>query len=295
MAVQTRALVSVKWLADAIKSNGIGRNLRVLDTSWYLPKLLRNAKRDFKQTHIPGALFFDIDHCSDRNTPLDHMLPPVRRLTEYVGELGIGNDTHVVVYDASEHGVFSAPRVWWMFRVFGHSSISVLDGGLKKWLSEGNPVTNMKANVEPTEFRATLDRSSVKTYEDMLKNVDTKEFQVVDARPAGRFRGIDPEPRDNTEPGHIPGSFSMPFTSFLAPSGELLPPEDLKEMFARAGVDLSRPICVTCGSAVTACHVALAAHQCGHPGVSVYDGAWSEWYARASPENVISEGMGKHR
>ncbi|XP_076129044.1 3-mercaptopyruvate sulfurtransferase-like [Alosa pseudoharengus] len=295
MAVQTKALVSARWLADAIKANRIGPNLRVLDSSWYLPKLLRNAKKDFKQRHIPGALFFDIDHCSDRNTPLDHMLPPARRLTEYVGELGIGNNTHVIVYDASEYGAFSAPRVWWMFRVFGHESVSVLDGGLKKWLSEGHSVTDGKSKAEPTEFRATLNRSWVKTYEDMLKNIDTKEFQVVDARPAGRFLGVDPEPRDNTEPGHIPGSISMPFTSFLGPSGELLSPDQLKELFRQAGVDLGRPICVTCGSGVTACHVALAAHRCGHPGVAVYDGAWSEWYTRAAPENVISKGRGKHR
>lgn len=197
MALQTKALVSGRWLADAIKGNRIGPNLRVLDASWYLPKLSRNAKKDFKKTHIHGAHFFDIDHCSDRNTPLDHMLPPVRRLAEYAGELGIGNDTHVVVYDASEFGAFSAPRVWWMFRVFGHNSVSVLDGGLKKWLNEGHPVTDVKSKAEPSEFRPTLNRSWVKTYEDVLKNIDTKEFQVVDARPAGRFRGVDSEPRDS--------------------------------------------------------------------------------------------------
>ncbi|XP_028829106.1 3-mercaptopyruvate sulfurtransferase-like [Denticeps clupeoides] len=289
------ALVAARWLADAVRSGRVGGNIRVLDASWYLPKLLRDGRSDFAKRHVPGAHFFDLDRCSDRRTPLDHMLPPEGRFRESVGRLGVGNDTHVVVYDASEFGAFSAPRVWWMFRVFGHASVSVLDGGLRRWLDEGRPVTAAHRGPEPAEFSGRLDRSRVKTYEDVLRNVDSREFQVVDARPAGRFRGLEPEPRDNTEPGHIPGSINMPFTSFLDPSGTFLPAERLTELFERAGVDLGRPLCATCGSGVTACHVVLAAHLCGHPGVSVYDGAWSEWYTKATPENVISEGLGKHR
>ncbi|XP_052369193.1 3-mercaptopyruvate sulfurtransferase-like [Oncorhynchus nerka] len=294
MALQARAIVASKWLLDAVKDQRVGPKLRVLDTSWYLPKLRRNAKSEFKKRHIPGAAFFDIDQCCDKTSPLDHMLPSERIFADYVGNLGIGNDTHVVVYDASNFGAFSAPRVWWMFRVFGHSSVSVLNGGLKNWANEGLPVSDRYSRPEQTEFKASLNRSWVKTYEDILDNLDSKEFQVVDARPGGRFRGVDPEPRDNTEPGHIPGSISMPFSSFLSPSGHLHPREDLQTMFTLAGVDLSHPLCVSCGSGVTACHVALAAHECGHPGVSVYDGAWSEWYTRAVPEHVISVGFGKH-
>uniref|UniRef100_A0A3Q3WCE2 Sulfurtransferase n=1 Tax=Mola mola TaxID=94237 RepID=A0A3Q3WCE2_MOLML len=251
-----RALLTTKRLADAMKVQG---KMRILDTSWYLPKQRRNAKSEFKKKHIPGAAFFDIDQCCDKTSPLDHMLPTASVFADYVGNLGIDNDTHVVLYDASEFGAFSGPRVWWMFRVFGHSEVSLLNGGLRNWELEGRP-----------------------------------KFQVVDARPAGRFKGLDPEPRDNTEPGHIPGSISMPFHSFLSQSGHFLPQEQLQALFARAGVDLSRPVCVSCGSAVTACHVVLAAHECGHPGVSVYDGGWSEWYTRAVPEHVISEGRGKH-
>uniref|UniRef100_A0AAZ3RF33 Rhodanese domain-containing protein n=1 Tax=Oncorhynchus tshawytscha TaxID=74940 RepID=A0AAZ3RF33_ONCTS len=178
----SRAIVASKWLLDAVKDQRVGPKLRVLDTSWYLPKLRRNANSEFKKRHIPGAAFFDIDQCCDKTSPLDHMLPSERIFADYVGNLGIGNDTHVVVYDASNFGAFSAPRVWWMFRVFGHSSVSVLNGGLKNW---------------QTEFKASLNRSWVKTYEDILDNLDSKEFQVVDARPGGRFRGVDPEPRDS--------------------------------------------------------------------------------------------------
>ncbi|XP_036409174.1 3-mercaptopyruvate sulfurtransferase-like [Megalops cyprinoides] len=294
MAMHTRALVAAKWLADAVKANRIGPSLRVLDTSWYLPKLKRNAKNEFKQKHIPGASFFDIDECCDKTSPLDHMLPTEHEFADYVGSLGIGNETHVVVYDGSDFGSFSAPRVWWMFRVFGHSLVSVLDGGLKNWVQEGYPLTAEYSKPEPTEFRASLNRSWVKSYEDIVENLESKQFQLVDARSTGRFRGIEPEPRENTEPGHIPGSVSMPFYSFLAPSGTELPAEALAEMFREAGVDLTRPLCASCGSGVTACHVVLAAHLCGHPGVPVYDGAWSEWYTRAAPEHVVSEGRGKH-
>ncbi|KAK1798832.1 hypothetical protein P4O66_007121 [Electrophorus voltai] len=291
---QTKALVTARWLSEAIKTR-TGSSVRVLDASWHLPKLQRIAKSDFKKRHIPGALFFDIDRCSDISSPMDHMLPTEKVFAEYVGNLGIANDSHVVVYDASECGAFSSPRVWWMFRVFGHSSVYVLNGGLKHWISEGYPLTDKCKRPEPTEFKATLNRSWVKTFEDILNNTDTKTFQLVDARPLGRFRGTDPEPRDNTEPGHIPGSTNIPFTSFLAPSGLLLPPDELRALFQQAGVDLQQPLCVTCGSAVTACNVALAAYECGQPDVSVYDGGWSEWYTRAVPELVLSEGRGKHR
>ncbi|XP_041840002.1 3-mercaptopyruvate sulfurtransferase-like [Melanotaenia boesemani] len=291
MALQARALVTSKWLAEAVKVRG---KLRVLDTSWYLPKLLRHAKSEFKKRHIPGAVFFDIDQCCDKTSPLDHMLPSEKVFADYVGNLGIESDSHVVVYDCSEFGAFSAPRVWWMFQVFGHSTVSVLNGGLVNWVLEGRPVNDQYVRPTRTEFKASVNRSWVKTYEDILNNLDTKEFQVVDARPSGRFRGLDPEPRDNTEPGHIPGSINIPFYSLLSSSGHFLPKEQLRDLFIHAGADLTRPICVSCGSAVTACHVALAAHECGHPGVYVYDGGWSEWYTRAVPENVISEGRGKH-
>ncbi|MBN3295114.1 THTM sulfurtransferase, partial [Amia calva] len=280
MALQT--LIAARWLAEALKSNRIGPSLRVLDTSWYLPKLKRDAKKEFRQRHIAGAGFFDIDQCCDKTSPLDHMLPTEDEFADYVGRLGIGNQTHVVVYDASDFGSFSAPRVWWMFRVFGHQAVSLLDGGLKNWLREGHPVTGEYSKPEQTD------------YEDMLDNLESKRFQVVDARPQGRFRGVEPEPRDNTEPGHIPCSISLPFTSFLSEAGMEKPTQELRSLFKGAGVDLGKPLCVTCGSGVTACHVALAAHLCGHPGAAVYDGAWSEWYTRALPEHVISEGRGKH-
>ncbi|KAA0706001.1 3-mercaptopyruvate sulfurtransferase [Triplophysa tibetana] len=293
-AAQTRALVAARWLADAVKSNRVGPNLRILDASWYLSKLNRSAKDEFKQTHIPGASLFDIDECCDKSSEFDHMLPSKGEFADYVGNLGIGNNTHVVVYDASDFGSFSAPRVWWMFKVFGHNSVSVLDGGFKSWLREGHPVTDQYTKPQRTEFKATFNGSWVKTYKDVLENTKTKTVQVVDARANGRFRGVEPEPRANIEPGHIPGSINMPFASFMdKTTGMELPVEELSKLFLQAGVDMQKPFWVTCGSGVTACHIALAAHLCGHLGVCLYDGAWNEWFTKAAPEHVMSEGKGK--
>ncbi|XP_062387565.1 3-mercaptopyruvate sulfurtransferase [Sardina pilchardus] len=294
MAGQVRALVAAKWLAEAIKNNQVGPKLRILDSSWYLPKLNRNVLEEFNQRHIPGASIFDIDECCDKTSTSDHMLPSETEFAAYVGNLGISNDTHVIVYDTSDFGGFAAPRVWWMFRFFGHESVSVLNGGMKNWLNEGHPVSSEYSKPERADFRSTTTNSSwVKTYEDVLQNVSTKQFQVVDARANGRFRGIEPEPRPTTEPGHIPGTINMPFPNFMDSAGLEKDPEELARMFQQAGVDLKKPFWVTCGSGVTACHIALAAHLCGHPGVSLYDGSWSEWFARAAPEHVISEGKGK--
>ncbi|XP_028310654.1 3-mercaptopyruvate sulfurtransferase-like [Gouania willdenowi] len=286
MSLQARALVSSRWLAQALQTQAQTQALKapeklcVLDSSWFMPKVCRDARSEFEKKHIPGASFFDIDQCCDKTSPLDHMLPSEQLFADYVGQLGIHRDTHVVVYDVSEFGAFSSPRVWWMFRVFGHQAVSVLDGGLRCWELHGIPVTDKYTRPAPTEYKASLNRSWIKSYQDILDNLETKKFQVVDTRPLGRFRGLEPEPRGNTDPGHIPGSISIPFHSFLSPSGHFLRQEQLQEQFSRAGVDLSRPVCVVCGSAVTACHVVLAGHECGHTGMSVYDGGWSEKFTR---------------
>lgn len=191
-----RALVSAKWVSEAIKSPQPGLAVRLLDASWYLPKMKRDPRREFEERHIPGAAFFDIDQCSDRTSPYDHMLPSTDDFAEYVGKLGVGNDSHVVVYDGSDQGLFSAPRVWWMFRAFGHDAVSLLDGGLKNWQREGYLLSSGKSRTAPAEFHASLDKSLVKSHEDIKKNVESRHFQLVDARSAGRFRGIEVEPRN---------------------------------------------------------------------------------------------------
>lgn len=288
-----RALVSAQWVAEALKSPRSSQPLKLLDASWYLPKLGRDARREFEERHIPGAAFFDIDRCSDHTSPYDHMMPSATHFADYAGSLGVSAATHVVIYDGSDQGLYSAPRVWWMFRAFGHNSVSLLDGGFRHWLSQNLPISSGKSHSEPAEFCAQLDPSFIKTHEDILENLDARSFQVVDARAAGRFQGTQPEPRDGIEPGHIPGSVNIPFTEFMTSEGLEKSPEEIQRLFQEKKVDLSKPLVATCGSGVTACHVALGAFLCGKPNVPVYDGSWVEWYMRARPEHIISEGRGK--
>lgn len=287
-----RALVSAQWVSEALRAPR-GQPLQLLDASWYLPKLGRDARREFEERHVPGAAYFDIDQCSDQASPYDHMLPSAEHFAQYVGGLGVGADTHVVVYDASDQGLYSAPRVWWMFRVFGHRAVSLLDGGLRHWLRLGLPLSSGPSRPQPTRFTATLYPAFVKTHEDIRDNIHTRRFQVVDARAAGRFRGLDPEPREGVEPGHIPGTVNIPFTDFMTEEGLEKSPEDIRRLFEEKKVDLSQPLVATCGSGVTACHVALGAYLCGKPNVAVYDGSWVEWYMRAKPGDIVSEGQGK--
>ncbi|XP_035127685.1 3-mercaptopyruvate sulfurtransferase isoform X1 [Callithrix jacchus] len=322
-----RALVSAQWVAEALRAPRAGQPVQLLDASWYLPKLGRDARREFEERHIPGAAFFDIDQCSDRTSPYDHMLPRAENFAEYAGRLGVGAATHVVIYDASDQGLYSAPRVWWMFRAFGHRAVSLLDGGLRHWLRQDLPISSGKSHPVPAAFTAQLDPAFIKTYEDIKENLESRRFQVVDCRAAGRFRGTEPEPRDGwsevaqsrliatstglrrpsrlsltlplkaaaggIEPGHIPGTVNIPFTDFLTQEGLEKSPEDIRHLFQEKNVDLAKPLVATCGSGVTACHAALGAYLCGKPDVPIYDGSWVEWYMRAPPEDVISEGRGK--
>uniref|UniRef100_A0A8D0H4U1 Sulfurtransferase n=1 Tax=Sphenodon punctatus TaxID=8508 RepID=A0A8D0H4U1_SPHPU len=282
-----RALVSTKWLAESVRANRIGPSLRVLDASWYSPGT-REAQKEYRERHIPGASFFDIEECKDKSSPYELMLPSEAHFADYVGHLGISNDTHVVVYDGDDLGSFYAPRAWWMFRVFGHRTVSVMNGGFKNWVKEGHPVTSEASRPEPAVFKATLDRSLLKTYEEIVENMQSKRFQVVDSRSEGRFRGTEPEP-GGLEPGHIPGTQNMPFFNFLTADGFEKNTEELHNMFQEKKVDLSKPLIATCRKGVTACHIAMAAYLCGKPDVAIYDGSWSEWFRRAPPEHKISE------
>ncbi|KAM9391428.1 thiosulfate sulfurtransferase-like [Pholidichthys leucotaenia] len=294
MGVQTQALVSVKWLSGMVKRNLVGPHLRILDTSWYLPMMNRDGKKEFAQSHIPGASFFDIDECTDRTSKFDHTLPSEEDFADYVGNLGVSNHSHVVVYDASDYGAFSCTRVWWMFRLFGHPQVSVLNGGFRNWVREGHPVTAEYTKPEAVRFKpGTMKRAWVKSFEDMRDNISAQDFQVVDVRPHGRFRGVEPEPREGVQPGHIPGSKCMPFDKFVDGDGMMLSTQELKRFFEKSQVDLSKLLCGTCGSGVTGCHVVLAAHLCGAPGACVYDGSWYEWFTKAPPEHIASEAKSK--
>jgi thiosulfate/3-mercaptopyruvate sulfurtransferase len=267
-------LVSTEWLAKHLGAP----DLRVLDGTWHMPQLKRDARAEFAKAHVPGAVFFDIDAIADHSTTLPHMLPAAEAFAEAVGALGIGSGDRVVVYDV--RGVVSAARVWWTFRVFGHDAVAVLDGGLKKWRAEGRPVESGSAASPRRTFTARPRPELVRDLDAMRANLTSRGAQVLDARSAGRFAGTEPEPRAGLRGGHIPGSLNLPYETLYRADGTLKPPDELAGAVGAAGVDLGRPVVTTCGSGVTASVLALALYLLGRQDVAVYDGSWSEWGGR---------------
>lgn len=271
-------LVSTAWLAERLGQSG----LVILDTSWYLPALGRDADGEYRAGHIPGALFFDLDLASDSNTPLPHMLPGDAEFAAYAGGLGVGNQSVVVAYDGSGTNM-SAARVWWMFRAFGHEAVAVLDGGLGKWRAEGRPLALGEARSAPAVFRGRLDRSGVRDLGDVRDMLASGNAQVVDLRSAGRFTGAEPEPRPGLPSGHMPGAVSLPHTELVRPDGTALAESELRERIIRAGVRFDRPVVATCGSGTSACNLLLALHRLGYGAGQLYDGSWTEWAGRGMP------------
>ncbi len=267
------ALVDTGWLAAHLEAPDV----RVVDASYYLPKEGLDPRAEFEASHIPGAVFFDIDDIADSDSSLPHMLPSPEKFSSKVRRLGLGDGVRIVVYD--QRGIWSAARAWWSFRVFGHEDVAVLDGGLPKWLNEGHRVEDGPVQAaQPRHFTARMNTLLVRDKAQVLTNLKAQREQVLDARAAGRFTGETPEPRAGMRGGHIPGSRSLPFTELLEPEAQtLLPAEALRARFAAAGIDLKRPVVTSCGSGVTAGVLALGLHLLGHRQVAVYDGSWSEW------------------
>lgn len=267
------ALVTAEWLADHLSAPDI----RVVDGSWYLPMMGRNAKQEYLDGHIPGAVFFDLDDISDTDSPFPHMLPAPEKFSSRMKQLGVGDGHHVVAYDGA--GLFSAARIWWMFRAMGHDNVSVLDGGLPKWMADGHALAAGSETAGVRHHTARPNNFIVRDIDDMKRNLETGREQVIDARSRGRFTGQDPEPRPELSSGHMPGSLSLPFNELLNEDGTLKSEHKLRNAFEHAGVDLRKPIVTTCGSGVTAAIPYLALTVLGHRNVALYDGSWSQWAA----------------
>jgi thiosulfate/3-mercaptopyruvate sulfurtransferase len=277
---QVSPLVSCEWLAEHLHDSGI----RVLDASWYLPSDNRSAAMEHARCRIPGARFFDIDKIADLSNPLPHMLPTAEHFEITCSQLGIGADHHVVIYDGK--GIFSAPRARWMFRVFGHRRVSILEGGLPRWQTLGLPTHTAKGmgpQTPTSRFIAQMQHQSIADCADVVAALANGNAQVVDARSHNRFVGAQPEPRAGLACGHMPGALNLPFANVLTDDGGFFLPKDtLKTEFAKSGIDLTVPMIASCGSGITACIIALAAELLGQDRVAVYDGSWAEWGADAS-------------
>ena len=268
-------LVSTAWLAEHLGEP----RLRVVDVSWHMPDSGRDPEAEFEDSHIPGAVFFDLEANSAQDTPLPHMLPTAEEFGRSMSALGLSNDGTIVVYDSS--GVnLSAPRAWWMFRVMGHEAVAVLDGGFGKWTAEGRPVERGNATPEPGKFVARLDAGRVASMAQVQEIASAGDVQVVDARSPGRFEGTEPEPRPGLRSGHIPGSRNVHFRSLVRVDGTLRPAAELRQLFDAAGVDITRPVVASCGSGVTACTIVHALEVLGQREARVYDGSWSEYGVR---------------
>jgi thiosulfate/3-mercaptopyruvate sulfurtransferase len=269
----SRWLVTTQWLAERLRDPNI-----VVVGSHYLPvQKPGDAQAEYRAGHIPGAVFFDIEAVSDHSTDLPHMLPGTTQFDEAAGQLGIGDGDTVVIYDSPS--LFSAPRVWWMFRLFGAKSVFILDGGLPKWKAEGRPLDTGDVKRAARKFTAVMNVGAVALTDDVRMALADESAQVVDARSAERFAGRAPEPRPGLHSGHMPGALNVPYDRLLE-NGRLASRDRIASAFTAAGVDIDKPIITTCGSGVTAAILSFALEALGKEPKKLYDGSWAEWGGR---------------
>ena len=266
-----KTLVSTEWLHAHLKDP----DLRILDGSYYLPQMGRDPRAEYDAAHIPNARFFDIDDVSDHGSDLPHMVPPVEKFMSRMRAMGVGDGHQVVVYDGM--GLFSAARVWWLFKLMGQNNIAVLDGGLPKWQSEGRPVEDLPPVIRDRHMTVRRQNQMVKDVTQVSAASKLGDYEIIDARSPGRFRGEEPEPRAGLRPGHIPGSKNVCFKDLLNADQTMKNPVEIRQVFEAAGVDFNKPAITTCGSGVTAAVLSLGLERIGKTDHSLYDGSWSEW------------------
>uniref|UniRef100_UPI003B525892 3-mercaptopyruvate sulfurtransferase n=1 Tax=Roseovarius indicus TaxID=540747 RepID=UPI003B525892 len=268
-----KTLVSTDWLAAHMKDP----DLRILDGTYFLPGIDRDPRAEYAETHIPGARFFDIDEISDQRSELPHMAPPVEKFMSRMRAMGVGDGHQVVVYDT--HGLFSAARVWWLFKLMGQNDVAVLDGGLPKWVSEGRETEDMEPIIRDRHMTVRRQAHMVKDVTQVSAASKLGDYEILDARSPARFRGEEPEPREGLRSGHIPGSKNVHYRELMNEDGTMKDPDGLRAVLDAAGVDTTRPVITTCGSGVTAAIINLALERIGKTDHALYDGSWTEWGA----------------
>lgn len=271
----TPLFVSPEWLVEHLEDSEVGiLDARMLPPGYQGP---RNLHQEYLDGHLPGARFFDVEALSDPGNPLPHMLPQADAFARALGEMGIGDGMHLVIYD--DGSLFSAPRVWWMLHIAGVNKVSLLAGGLEGWQRSGLPLARGPLAAKPRVFNGRFDMDRVRNLQQVQQLMAQGTAQLIDARPAPRFNGQAPEPRPGLRLGHIPGSLNVPWNS-LVENGRLKSADALRAIIADAGVDMRRPIIASCGSGVTAAVAILALYALGVNEVALYDGSWSEWGGR---------------
>ena len=279
------SLVSTEWLANEMGAS----DLRIVDASKHLPEAGRNARAEYEEGHIPGAVFMHLDELIDEAAPVENTLPSPEKFASRMQALGLGDGSRIVLYDDS--AIRSSARAWFMLRMFGAHNVAILDGGIAKWVREGRPLTKGVETLRHRHFTIWSDERQLRSKGDVLKNIASRDEQVVDARGGPRFTGASPESRPGLASGHIPGSLNVPYTGLFKADGTFKDAEDLRTAFTAAGVNLARPVVTSCGSGVTACVLAFAMHLIGKDDVALYDGSWTEWGSDPALPKAVGEAL----
>ncbi len=266
-------LVEIEWL----KKNLNNPQIKIIDGTWHMPKSGLNAFNVFKKKHIPNAMFIDLDEISDPNSNLPHMMPDNDYFSKKISVTGVDNNDQLVIYDM--YGMFSAARIWFMFKAFGHKKVSILNGGLPSWINSDGEITEKIDKFKPSNYKAKLNNSLIVSYKEVFDNLSNNKYEIIDARQPDRFLGIIKEPRPGLNSGHIPKSKNLYFNDLIDPdTKKFIKKEKIENLIKKKGIDINNDIVCSCGSGVTACILKFALELLGkNKNIKIYDGSWSEW------------------